>query len=302
VMSPSLTQPMTESRSDSLSSSLTYSDPTTPLPALLDRLQTDGYVILPALLPAAQVAAIRAALEPHLQGLLPGRNDFEGFRSERVYALLAKSPVFADLAAHPLVLDVCEALLGPNFMLSACLAINTHPGETVQPLHYDDSFYQVPRPRPPYGISAFWTIDEFTADNGPTEIIPGSHRWGEQAHRGDAPGLTPGYEQIVDEDHPGLTQVLMPAGSLMLAMGTLWHRGGANRSNASRLLITPQYCVAWGRQMETMLLSVPPEIVASYPERIQQLLGYNIHPPFMGHVNGTHPNRTLKPTLKAHHE
>jgi ectoine hydroxylase-related dioxygenase (phytanoyl-CoA dioxygenase family) len=46
--------------------------------------------------------------------------------------------------------------------------------------------------------------------------------------------------------------------------------------------------------METMLLSVPPHIVAKYPERIQQLLGYSIHPPFMGHVNGMHPARTLK--------
>ena len=111
-----------------------------------------------------------------------GRNDFEGYESERVYALLAKSPVFGELAAHPLVLDVCEQILGPNFMLSACLAINTHPGENAQPLHFDDSFYRVPRPRPAYGVSAFWAIDDFTQDNGPTEIIPGSHKWG-----GDAP-------------------------------------------------------------------------------------------------------------------
>jgi ectoine hydroxylase-related dioxygenase (phytanoyl-CoA dioxygenase family) len=33
--------------------------------------------------------------------------------------------------------------------------------------------------------------------------------------------------------------------------------------------------------------------VASYPPRVQQLLGYNIHPPFMGHVNGMHPARFL---------
>ncbi|HSB99382.1 MAG TPA: phytanoyl-CoA dioxygenase family protein, partial [Burkholderiaceae bacterium] len=95
-------------------------------------------------------------------------------------------------------------------------------------------------------------------------------------------------------DHPDLQKVVMPAGSLMLTPGTLWHRGGANKSNASRLAITPQYCVAWGRQMESMLLSVPPHIVAQYPERVQQLLGYSIHPPFMGHVNGTHPNRVLR--------
>jgi len=279
---------------------LTHTAPTTPLPALLDRLQTDGYVILPSLLPAAQVQAIRDALAPWLQGRLPGRNDFEGYRSERVYALLAKSPVFAELSAHPLVLDVCEAVLGPNFMLSACLAINTHPGETVQPLHFDDSFYRVPRPRPAYGVSAFWAIDDFTPDNGPTEIIPGSHRWGDERPAGAAfeQSFMPGYEGE-PEHHPDLQPVIMSAGSLMLAMGTLWHRGGANNSAASRLVITPQYCVAWARQMESMLLSVPPETVAAYPERVQQLLGYSIHPPFMGHVNGTHPQRVLKAPIRT---
>ena len=160
---------------------LKYADPNTPLPALLAQLHTDGYFIIPQLLPAAQVQGIRDALAPHLRGQLPGRNDFEGFESERVYALLAKSQVFADLAAHPLVLDVCEDVLGPNFMLSACLAINTHPDETVQPMHFDDSFYRLPRPRPAYGLSTFWTIDAFTPENGPTEIIPGSHLWGDEA-------------------------------------------------------------------------------------------------------------------------
>jgi len=278
---------------------LTRSDPATPMPKLLERLRADGYLILPSVLPAAQVQAIRSALQPWLRGDKPGRNDFEGYHSERVYALLAKSPVFADLATHPLVLDVCEAVLGPNFMLSACLAINTHPGETVQPLHFDDSFYRVPRPRPAYGISAFWTIDDFTAENGPTEIIPGSHLWGDDVPVGTA--LHTVFEQGGlggPEKHPDLQPVIVPAGSLMLSMGTLWHRGGANNSAAPRLLITPQYCVAWGRQMESMLLSVPPATVARYPERVQQLLGYSIHPPFMGHADGVHPARTLK----DHHE
>ena len=209
-------------------------------------------MILPSLLPPTQVRAIKDALAPYLRGEKMGRNDFEGYESERVYALLAKSPVFGELAAHPLVLDVCEQVLGPNFMLSACLAINTHPGENAQPLHFDDSFYRVPRPRPAYGVSAFWAIDDFTPDNGPTEIIPGSHKWGS-----DAPVGVSFHDAFVNgkkvpvEDHPDLQQVIMPAGSLMLTPGTLWHRGGANNSNGSRLAITPQYCVAWGRQMET---------------------------------------------------
>lgn len=274
------------------------SDPAEPLARLLARFDSDGYLIFPGLMPEEQRDGIRQALQPHLQGLHPGRNDFEGFRSERVYALLAKSPVFGPLVAHPLVLALCEAVLGPNLLLGACLAIQTHPGETVQPLHFDDSFYKVPRPRPAYGVSAFWNIDAFTEDNGPTEIIPGSHRWGEEAPFGRR--LEAAFEHGADggeaplETHPDLQPALMPAGSLMLAMGTLWHRGGANRSPAPRLLITPQYCAAWCRPMESMLLSVPPEVVARYPERVQQLLGYSIHPPFMGHSNGMHPARLLR--------
>jgi len=274
---------------------LKHSAPDTPLPELLRQLDTDGYVIIPSLLPQSQVKAIKDALAPYLQGKLKGRNDFEGYDSERVYALLAKSPVFGELAAHPLVLDVCQQILGPNFMLSACLAINSHPGENAQPLHFDDSFYKVPRPRPAYGVSAFWAIDDFTETNGATEIIPGSHTWGDDA-------VADAYfaetfmngKRVPVVDHPGLEKVIMPAGSLMLTPGTLWHRGGANNSHASRLAITPQYCVAWGRQMESMLLSVPPHIVAKYPERVQQLLGYSIHPPFIGQVDGMHPERLLK--------
>jgi ectoine hydroxylase-related dioxygenase (phytanoyl-CoA dioxygenase family) len=265
-----------------------------PTATLVERLHADGYAIVPSLLPAAQCAAIRAALAPWLDTGPVGRNDFEGYRSRRVYALLAKSPVFAELVAHPLVLEVCEAMLGPNVLLSACLAIETHPGETVQPLHFDDSFYRVPRPRPAYGVSAFWAIDAFGADNGPTEIIPGSHRWGDEPPPGAIGEQTfVAGAAVASQDAPGLEPVLMPAGSLMLVLGTLWHRGGANRSTAPRLLITPQYCVAWGRPMESMLLAVPPETVAGYPLRVQQLLGYDIHPPFMGHVNGMHPRRTL---------
>ena len=136
-----------------------------------------GYVILERVLSQAKVAEIRAALAPHLARDLKGRNDFEGERTNRVYALMAKSPVFAELAIHPLALAFAEAELGPTCLLSAMLAINLHPGETVQPWHTDDGSARMPRPRPALGISTFWAIDDTTEQNGATEIIPGSHVW-----------------------------------------------------------------------------------------------------------------------------
>jgi len=60
-----------------------------------------------------------------------------------------------------------------------------------------------------------------------------------------------------------------------------------------RLGISIQYVVAWARQQESYLLAVPPEMAKDLSPRLRQLLGYSIHPPFMGHVDGRHPEKML---------
>lgn len=277
---------------------LMHSSADEPLGVLVDRLNDAGYLIFPSRLSGNDIGAYRAALAPYLKGELPGRNDFEGIETERVYGLLGKDSIFGKLITDPLVLDLCRAVIDENFLLSACLAINIHPGETPQPFHFDDSFYKVPRPRQAFGLSTFWALDDFTEDNGATEIIPGSHKWGaESPHDGSSYDPSRDGSRFGEPaeavDHPDAEAVIMPAGSLMVCMGTLWHRGGANRSNAPRLAITPQYCVAWARQIENMILAVPPEASARYPTQVQELIGYNIHPPFMGFVDGRHPAKML---------
>lgn len=259
----------------------------------------EGYLVFPKVLSDAELARIRGALLPHLDRNIRGRNDFEGLATNRVYAMLAKSPVFADLVAHPLALAFAEADLGADCLLSACLAIKLHPGETAQPWHYDDSHYDWPRPRRSLGVSAFWAIDETTPENGATEIIPKSHLWGEEAVAGSiAPEHFAMTTHRDDGADPGARSdaiaAAMPAGSLMLAKGTLWHRGGANRSVKPRLIITPQYCPGWTRPLENMSLAVPPAIAKGLPARAQELLGYSIRPPFMGYVDGRHPRRLLE--------
>ena len=256
-----------------------------------------GYLIFERVLSTAKVAEIRAALAPHLARDMKGRNDFEGERTNRVYALMAKSPVFAELAIHPLALAFAEAELGESCLLSALLAINLHPGETVQPWHFDDSGAKIPRPRPPLGVSTFWAIDDTTEQNGATEIIPGSHLWDGQFVEGavrpaDFAGKAADRET---GDRADAVKLAMPSGSLAITKGTLWHRGGANRSDRPRLIITPQYCAGWVRQLENMALAVPADLADKLPERARELIGYSIHPPFMGHVDGLHPRKLLRP-------
>jgi ectoine hydroxylase-related dioxygenase (phytanoyl-CoA dioxygenase family) len=255
-----------------------------------------GYLIFERVLPQDHITEIRAALAPYLARDLKGRNDFEGVKTNRVYALLAKSPVFAGLVAHPLAMAFAEAELGESCLLSALLAINLQPGETKQPWHFDDSGAKIPRPRPPLGVSTFWAIDDTTELNGATEIIPGSHLWDCETIAG-AVKLADFSQRVAERETGERTDAIrmtMPSGSLAITKGTLWHRGGANRSDNSRLIVTPQYCVGWVRQLENMCLAVPPEIADKLPERVRELIGYSIHPPFMGHVDGLHPKRLLR--------
>lgn len=260
-----------------------------------------GYLIFERVLSRDFVNGIRAALAPHLERDLTGRNDFEGLKTNRVYALLAKSPVFAELAIHPLALAFAEAELGQSCLLSALLAINLHPGETVQPWHFDDGGAKVPRPRPALGISAFWAIDDTTDINGSTEIIPGSHLWDD--HRVEGASSLADFSsrsaQRDTGDRADAIKLAMPSGSLAITKGTLWHRGGANRSDRPRLIVTPQYCAGWVRQLENMSLAVPAEVAETLPERARELIGYSIHPPFMGHVDGVHPKRLLRAAAPA---
>lgn len=265
--------------------------PTAPPPPLApdpeadahaETIQREGFVVLRSVLSPGEVAAMRAALSPWLEGRLLGRNDFEGFRSERVYALLAKDPALALLVEHPRLLAIVDRLLAPHHLLSAFLAIHVHPGETPQGWHFDDGGCRVPRPRPMCGVSAIWALDEFTPENGATELIPGSHLWGDD--------VSPATESA------RAIPICMPAGSVVVFAGTLYHRGGANRSGGTRLGVTPQYCQPWLRQLENMALAVPPDAARRLSARVQELLGYSIaEPSFMGYVNGLHPKRLIDP-------
>jgi len=268
-------------------------------------IKAEGWVVIRELLPPPLLADMRAALAPHLQCERLGRNDFEGYRTERVYSLVALHRVFADLAEHPRILAICDAFLQPNYLLTASQAINIQPGETPQTWHSDDSFYAVPRPRPAISVSTIWAVDAFTAENGATQVIRGSHHWGDTETWAslDAIDFTtrPNAERVPIPKPPPRTQiqelmtdVCMPPGSVIVFLGTLIHRGGENRTDRPRLALSNQYCQPWARQQENYTVSVPRAEAVRMSPRVQALLGYSIHPPFMGHVRGLHPRRLLE--------
>ncbi len=247
----------------------------------LARYHEQGFVVLRDVLGASEIEAMRAALQLYLDLGVRGRNDFEGERTRRVYSLVGRGTVFERSAEHPAVLELVDALLRPGYLLTASQAICIYPGETPQPVHYDDTFYTLPRPRPAVSISTIWALDDFNAANGGTEVIRGSHAWDDER-------VAASYA-LAEQ----LTALEVPAGSLVLFAGTLLHRGGGNRSSVPRRAFSHQYCEPWARQQENFTLSVPRERAQAMSPRLRQLLGYSIHPPFMGQLAGRHPEKAL---------
>src|SRR5262245_2534720 len=205
------------------------------------RIEEDGFTVVPDFLDTATLTEVRRVLAFYL-GTHRGRNDFEGTRTERVYTLVARGRVFWDIVLDPRVLSLCERFLSPGFLLTASQAIEIRPGETPQPFHYDDTFYQLPRPRPMVSLSTIVAVDPFTIENGGTEVIPGSHRWGDDGPVDVLGASTPELVQREQALARKAATVTLDAGGCVVFAGTVFHRGGANRGDRPRCAFSNQYC------------------------------------------------------------
>ena len=247
------------------------------LERVLAEVGESGYSIMEGFLTPEAVETAKGDLDHILETTPYGRNDFEGHETRRVYALFAKTRAFDAAAVHPLALGVLDNVLR-EYQLSAPVGISIGPGNPAQALHPDDGTYPIARPHAELVVNIMLPLMDFTAENGATRIVPGSHRWTDRF---------PGADDLA-------TSVPMKAGSALFFLGSLWHGGGANMTDTDRLGVILHYSVAWLRPVENHVLAVPPDIVRSLEPRLQELLGYNIASPFTGYVDGRHPRRLLE--------
>src|SRR3954453_5921644 len=155
--------------------------------------------------------------------------------------LLAKDPVFQVIPVHASVLPIVEQLLDRGCLLSGMTAIDIGPGEHPQPMHGDDIVMSrhLQRPHAPMMVTSMWALTDFTAANGGTCFVPGSHRW---AQTPEQPGALDDVEVQALE---------MAAGSVMVFHGSLWHGGGATTTTDEwRCGVNVQYCPGFVRQQQ----------------------------------------------------
>jgi ectoine hydroxylase-related dioxygenase (phytanoyl-CoA dioxygenase family) len=192
-----------------------------------------------------------------------------------VWAPLAVTRCLDGAALDEVVLGAAETAIGPGAQFGNTCAIEVHPGQGAQALHYEQGIYPLPRDRDVM-LTALWALDDFTAENGATRVVPGSHR---------RPAGRPAAGEAVAAE--------MPAGSVLLFSGRLYHGAGANVTGRPRLGVVIDYLQPWLRPCEAHTLSADPAEAARLPPRLQELLGFNQASPYLGFVNGRHPREWL---------
>jgi hypothetical protein len=253
-----------------------YSQNAKPLPkdpyhaALAEHVAEYGYVVIRNAFPASEANIAKAEID-RLHGEAPkvGRHAFEGFNTNRIFALLGKTRAFD----HFCMLDAVDALnryfLQDDYLIYVMESIVINPGEKAQVLHHDDAPSKLPRPRAPLTAATMIVLDDYTELNGATRVIPGSHKWGS--------------DRVGKEEEA--ISVVCPKGSVIYFLGTLWHSGGANRTNRPRYAATIQYCQPFVRPLENLMMSVDPRRVLNgeIPSRIADMMGYKTAFPFTGY-------------------
>ena len=245
-----------------------------------DHVHRHGWVVVPGAIDLALVDAIAddlLRLEKVL-GIAPGDNLFEGVHTTRIYNLLVHGPLYQRIPVHPNVLPVVEKVLDPGLLISSVSSIAIGPDETAQPIHSDDQLIPLPKPHPPIICNTMWAITDFTEENGATRLCPGTHL---SDHSPDPLGS---YDSIPAE---------MSRGSVLVWVGSLWHGGGANRTNERRVGMAMNYCAGFIRQQENQQLGIPLDTMRTFPRRLQELCGFSIYNGLIGHIDKQHPGKML---------
>jgi ectoine hydroxylase-related dioxygenase (phytanoyl-CoA dioxygenase family) len=232
-----------------------------------------GCAIVERLAPPALIAAVLSELHPFIEATPTSGDDFGGRRTRRTGALIARSPTSRELVQQPLVLDVVGRVLShaTNYQLHLTQMISIGPGEPAQPVHRDQwawDFFPFPAG---YEVqcNTIWAMNDFTAENGATRVIPGSNKFADKL-------------QFKESD---TVPAEMPAGSVVFYTGSLYHGGGANRSDHVRYGLNLTYTLGWLRQEENQYLSVPQDVARTLPDPLLKLMGYTRGSYALGYVD-----------------
>jgi ectoine hydroxylase-related dioxygenase (phytanoyl-CoA dioxygenase family) len=230
----------------------------------LNHLDRQGYVTVEGVLDSHMLDAVRRRIEELYE--LEGENAGSEFRKEpgarRLANLVDKGELFQTLIAIPRILELVGHVLGPHFKLSSFNARSANPhSNEAQPLHCDAA--ALPDERGFWVCNTIWVLDDFTAENGATRIVPGSQNWRKLPQKVLSDPAQP---------YPGEVLLLAPAGSVVVMNTHAWHGGTANRSDRHRRALHAFYCRSDKPQQQYQKRLLRPETQACLSPQLRALL------------------------------
>ncbi|SME91092.1 Ectoine hydroxylase-related dioxygenase, phytanoyl-CoA dioxygenase (PhyH) family [Tistlia consotensis] len=193
---------------------------------------------------------------------------FDQDQSQRVWQIISKAPEMAPVVENPAVLGLVRHMLGEDCNLHDYQATSIGPHTGGGAWHVDAPLGQIPEPLPefPLMIQTVWLLDDFTADNGATRVMPGSHRY-----RKSPTWLHGSLE--------GEVVLTAPAGSVALWLSNTWHRSGPNDTDGPRRALICNYNRSWLRGFTDFVATLDPAVADSFSPTVRYLLGYGARAP-----------------------
>ena len=227
-------------------------------------LDEQGYVLLENVMGERLLGELRTRTFELLdeEGDRAGHEFKTEAHARRLANLVDKGEVFRRAIVLPEVLDSVRHVLGPAIKLSSLNVRSADPrSDEGQPLHVDMG--GIPDDKGYWVCNTVWLLDDFTADNGATRMIPGSHRWGTRPQDVLADPMAP---------HAGEVLLIGKAGSVAVMNAHMWHGGTANRTESPRLAMHAFYCRRDKPQQQYQKALLRPETQASLSPEVRDLL------------------------------
>ena len=250
----------------------------------------DGVVIIEEALRPSEATEIVTEMQPYIDSTPHGLHGLE--HSRRVGALVARSVASHHAIAHPAVLHVCDQLLGAQvrdgnevritqsprgkgrypWRVGLTQIIDVGPGQQKQGVHRGNGLWvhDMAGDRLDPQIETMWALTDFTAANGATHVIPGSHRWPDVQSREKSEGT----KTWLGEVDTASIQATMLCGSVLIWTGWTVHGAGANTTEQRRIGMNIDYSLSFLEQEENQFLSCPPEIARTLSDDMRRLIGY----------------------------
>jgi hypothetical protein len=241
-----------------------------------------GFVILPGAL-AAEVRTLKDNLHRfNLQTV--GRYDVGIFNA---------GTEILEIIDDPLVALIVESLLGWDCIIDN-IALSTSrpaPDNIILGPHQDSPFDRkpgapLPPPSYPVVLQCIIAIDEFTEENGPLFIIPHSHKKQQRVTLPWQGGMVPG--NIPD----GAVKVICPEGSVVIAVGHIWHGTYPNMTDIPRKGLLIEFVASFCDPAHKFSAdSLSKEFIKNCSKRVVRLL--NNGPGILPAVNSYHEGKLL---------